>query len=132
METIDLTSIAERAPAVFAQLAADADGEAPEAFLATRPGGLAKYVSGLTAWCEDELERAEERPRLLAIAGQVRERATVPAGDVLDLLTRYQVALDNQLTQALRALREAQEWRLKTLEGSQAEPSLPEGAPPDA
>lgn len=31
-------------------------------------------------------------------------------------MARYQTTLDNQLYKALRAFREAQEWRLKTLE----------------
>ena len=38
--------------------------------------------------------------------------------DVLEVLARYQTTLDNQLYKALRALREAQEWRLKTLDQS--------------
>ena len=33
-------------------------------------------------------------------------------------MSRYQTTLDNQLYKALRALREAQEWRLRTLEQS--------------
>jgi len=32
------------------------------------------------------------------------------------LFTRYQTTLDNQLYKALRAFRDAQEWRLKTLD----------------
>ena len=39
----------------------------------------------------------------------------LPAG-TLEILSRYQTTLDNQLYKALRALREAQEWRLKTIE----------------
>jgi hypothetical protein len=31
-------------------------------------------------------------------------------------MARYQTTLDNQLYKALRAYREAQEWRFKTLE----------------
>ena len=38
----------------------------------------------------------------------------------LMLFTRYQTTLDNQIYKALRALREAQEWRLKTIEGLDA------------
>ena len=39
----------------------------------------------------------------------------------LMLLTRYQTTLDNQIYKALRSLREAQEWRLKTIEGLAAQ-----------
>jgi hypothetical protein len=45
--------------------------------------------------------------------------------DAIEIFSRYQTTLDNQLYKALRALREAQEWRLKTLDakaGSDAEP----------
>lgn len=35
-----------------------------------------------------------------------------------DQLSRYQSALDNELYKAMRALREAQAWRLKTIEGA--------------
>jgi hypothetical protein len=41
---------------------------------------------------------------------------TVPVAD--DPLSRYQTALDNELYKALRALREAQSWRLNHLESS--------------
>ena len=40
--------------------------------------------------------------------------------DTLELLARYQTTLDNQFFKLLRGLREAQEWRLKTLEASPA------------
>jgi len=62
---------------------------------------------------------------VLAIAEQVRARRLVLPDEALEVFSRYQTTLDNQLYKALRALREAQEWRLKTLEaspGSQAEP----------
>jgi hypothetical protein len=71
------------------------------------------------------LRLAEARPNVLALAEQVRTKCLVLPTDTLELLARYQTTLDNQLNRALRALREAQEWRFKTLEaspGSQAEP----------
>ena len=37
---------------------------------------------------------------------------------MLEVFSRYQTTLDNQLYKSLRALRDAQEWRLKTIEGS--------------
>jgi hypothetical protein len=40
----------------------------------------------------------------------------------MDLLARYQTTLDNQLYKALQALRQAQEWRLKTLDSVPLEP----------
>ena len=36
--------------------------------------------------------------------------------DTLELFARYQTTLDNQLFKLLKALREAQEWRLELIE----------------
>lgn len=120
LEEIDLGSIGGKAPLVHAQLVTDADGEAPETFLASHKGGLTSYVADLLLWCRKELGEADARPRLLAIAEQVRAKRMVLPSDALELLARYQSTLDGQLYKALKALREAQEWRLKTLD---AEPN---------
>ena len=47
---------------------------------------------------------------------QLREQWLVLPWDQLETFTRYQTTLDNQLIKMLRAFREAQECRLKTLE----------------
>lgn len=112
---IDLGFIAENAPTVLGQLKTDAEGEALETFLAGRSGGLTGYVGELILWCRKELRVADDRPHVLAIAGEVKARASVLPAEALDLLSRYQSTLDNQLYKALRALREAQEWRLKSM-----------------
>ena len=57
---------------------------------------------------------------MLALAEQVRTQRLVLPEDALVLLSRYQTTLDNQLFKLLRALREAQEWRLKTIEAAPA------------
>ena len=124
LEEIDLGSISSKAPLVHAQLVDDADGEAAETYLAGHKGGLTSYVAELLLWCQKELRRADARPQLLAIAEQVRAKRVVLPPDSLELLARYQSTLDNQLYKALKALREAQEWRLKTLEAvAAADPS---------
>ena len=120
MEEIDLRSIAELAPTVQGQLVSDAEGEALETFLAERKGGLTSYIGELTLWCRKELRESEARPHLLSIAEQVRARSAVLPTGTLEVLSRYQTTLDNQLFKALRALREAQDWRLKTLDGANA------------
>ena len=67
-------------------------------------------------WCQKELREADARPPLLSIAELVRAKRVVLPPDALEIMARYQSTLDNQLYKALKALREAQEWRLKTLE----------------
>ncbi|MGE0766242.1 MAG: hypothetical protein AB7L90_07230 [Hyphomicrobiaceae bacterium] len=116
LEEIDLRSLEASAPTVYDQLLTDADGDTAEKFLAGHTGGLTGYIAELTIWCRKELREAETRPKLLAITEQVRARASVLPAGTLEVLSRYQTTLDNQLFKALRALREAQEWRLKTIE----------------
>lgn len=128
LEEVDLRSLATRAPTTFEQLRSDAEGQDPEKFLTTHPGGLDRYLADLVLWCHSELKRADDRLRVLSIAEPVRTRAKVPKDDVLDLFTRYQVSLDNQLYKALRALREAEDWRLKSLDGTSEQPVKANGA----
>lgn len=120
LEEIDLRSISSLAPTVYGQLVSDAEGEPPETFLSGRKDGLTGYIGELMLWCRTEIRKADARPHLLVIADQVRARATVLPGPTLELLSRYQTTMDNQLYKALRALREAQEWRLKSLEPTPA------------
>jgi hypothetical protein len=77
---------------------------------------LTGFVDHLLTWCKEQLAEAEKRPRMVALAKQVRGRRLILPDDMLEVFSRYQTTLDNQLYKALRALRDAQEWRLKTLE----------------
>lgn len=120
LEQIDLRSIEAKAPIVYDQLMTDAEGETPKDFLAGHKGGLTGYVGELMVWCTKELHELEARPKLRAIAEKVRTRAAVLPAGTLEILSRYQTTLDNQLYKALRALREAQEWRLGTLDAVRA------------
>lgn len=124
LEEIDLKSLPVRAPTVHGQLLEDAEEETPECYLAQRKGGLTTYVAELMLWCRKELREAEARPTLLAIAEHVRSKGIFLTGDSIELLARYQTTLDGQLYKALRALREAQEWRLKTVEPLPADGSV--------
>ena len=133
LEEIDLRSINSNAPLVYAQLVSDAEDEAPETFLADRKGGLTAFIAELMTWCRQQLREADARPQILTIADQVRSKRVVLPAETLELMARYQTTLDNQLYKALRALREAQEWRLKTLEataatGSTVPPGVAEAA----
>jgi len=114
---IDLASLPETAPKVFEQLKGDADEEGVEQYLEEYENGLTGYVGNLMDWCRKELKAAERRPHIQALAAQVRAKRLVLSDDALQVFARYQTTLDNQLYKALKALREAQEWRFKTLEG---------------
>lgn len=118
LEEIDLRTLKERAPKVFEQLTSDAeeDEEVVDEFVASHKSGLTGYVAELLLWCRERLREVEARPGILMLAEQVRAKRLVLPVDTLELLARYQTTLDNQLFKLLKALREAQEWRLKTIE----------------
>ena len=113
-----LEELEEAAPHVWGQLKdeADEDKETPEAYLSGSENGLAEFLADLCKWCRRQLEAAKKRPQLLEFVEQLRKRGLVLPAVQLDVMARYQTTLDNQLYKALRAYREAQEWRLKTLE----------------
>ncbi|MFY0609927.1 MAG: hypothetical protein JXQ99_00260 [Hyphomicrobiaceae bacterium] len=112
------------APHAWEQLKseADEDEKTPETYIAGSEGGLASFLTELSAWCRRQLNAAERHPQLLKLAGQLRERGLVLPAAQLDVMARYQTTLDNQLYKALRAFREAQEWRLETLDHVGNEP----------
>ena len=118
LEQIEPESLPKIAPTVFEQLQSDAeeDGENVEAFLAAHKNGLTGFVAELLNWCHEQLYEAQQRPRLHRLAEDFKATRSILAPDALDVFSRYQTTLDNQIIKGLRALREAQEWRLKTLE----------------
>ena len=132
IEGFTVPAIEKDAPLVFRQLCEDAKREEQslDQYLADFDRGLVDFVKGLEEWCRGELESARMRPRLLQMAELVRHRHQVLAPDQLELFARYQSALDNQLNKALRALRDAQAWRLQTLEarGAVVEPDAEQAA----
>ena len=79
-------------------------------------GGLTGFVANLLQWCREQQREAVARPQILALAEQIRAKRLVLPTSTLELMARYQTTLDNQLFKLLRALREAQEWRFKTIE----------------
>ena len=118
LESFDLALLETSAPAVFEQLKSDAeeDDETLVKFVADHEGSLTGYIVKLLQWCREQLAIAKARPHILALADQVKAKRLVLPADALELLARYQTTLDNQLYKSLRAFREAQEWRLKTLQ----------------
>jgi len=51
-----------------------------------------------------------------AVTELVRAQRAIPLGEARDKLARYQTMLDNGLYKALKALREAQQWRMATID----------------
>jgi hypothetical protein len=115
LDEFDPAKLHRNAPLIYRQLKSDAesDNETIDEHLKAYDNGLSGYLAELIRWCRKELETAQRRPKILHLADQFRARNLVLPTHVLQLFTRYQTMLDNQLYKALRALREAQEWRLK-------------------
>lgn len=120
LQEITLETLADNAPLVHAQLLRDAadQEEEPDEHVAQLQHGLTTYVGDLVIWCRKQLDDAERRPQLLRFAEQLRAKNLALPTVQLEVIARYQTTLDNQLYKALKAFREAQEWRLKTLEQS--------------
>ncbi len=91
--------------------------ETPQNYLASYKGinefnsGSNGFLDELKTWCQNKLSKLESRQRLIELMPVVQDRESLPITN--QLLTRYQVTLDNELYKALKALREQQEWRLR-------------------
>lgn len=114
----DWTLLARQAPLIHAELlseAADARQPPPE-YIRDEWLQPECYVQGLTRWCRQCLQKQEQRAQVLALAETLRQERGIPQGDHFDKLNKYQVQLDREVDRALKALRDAQAWRLKTLD----------------
>lgn len=119
-----LARLPDALPLTYAQLKEDAEEVelSVEEYLTKTENGLPGYARELVDYCRKELTAAERRPRVLELAEVVRQRRLVLEPGLLEVLTRYQTTLDNQLIRLLKALREAQSWRLQTLDLCNAMP----------
>jgi hypothetical protein len=121
-DALSLDSLSTAAPLVYAQLVEDAEAEEETIAEHLADTSLDEYVSDLIGWCENEivdLEKKMERyPVLAALSEKAKEKLCVP-WQKLDVLAKYQAALDNQLYKAMKALREAQEWRMTSIDATE-------------
>jgi len=105
------------APLLHAALVSDAEAKGLEAtdFLGRYEGGLFAWANKKALDAAMEVRAHARRNGVLQVAALVKSQQSAPINQ--QLLARYQTALDNELYRAIRALREAQEWRLRTLDG---------------
>ncbi len=116
LEIMDLPTLEANAPHLYGQLVEDAEGEDIAEFTAQLKGGIEGFLIELAQWCRKELKEADDRPHLHAVADLIRDRSLVLTGETLELFSRYQTTLDSHLYKAMRAFRDTQEARLRTLE----------------
>ncbi len=112
----DLTQFEKLAPQLHAALEAEAGtkGLSVPVFLTQYEGGLHGWATLKLAESSMDIQAHARRTLILQVADMVKSQHSLPANH--ELFSRYQTALDNELYRAIRALREAQEWRLKTLD----------------
>lgn len=116
----DLATLAEKAPLIYGQLKDEAteeleEGEAGAEEIATYAAEMESLIGWgyqLKDWCIKELAKLERRPMVQAVAKLVQTKLSAPVE--MELLARYQVAIDAELYRAMDALRKQQEWRMKS------------------
>ncbi|MCP4128149.1 MAG: hypothetical protein GY753_13940, partial [Gammaproteobacteria bacterium] len=114
------SQLQKKTPLLYEQLTEDAEEEDLSVSEHLVDLDLDEYAWELVTRCENELEKAKRYEQIVQLTGKATDKLSIPWGK-LDIFTKYQAALDNQTYKALKALREAQEWRLNTID---AEPAL--------
>jgi len=109
----DLKALAKKAPLIYKQLCEDAQEEetTPAEYINSFSKGLTDWFVDLRQWCDKELKQYEIREKIPPILQLVQEQETAHMG--MELMNRYQGAIDNELYRAMDALRKQQDWRQK-------------------
>lgn len=104
----DLATLPERMPRLWALLANELEVDTPE-----QAGDkiLGDDGEGLYAWMDSVRDQSIRLLKVVTALQQLRQAALQPRA--VDVLSRYQSSLDNDLYKAVRALREAQRHRLE-------------------
>ena len=110
--SFEITTLKEQAPLIFQRLLSDAGNEEDiSEFL----DGYDSYFADIAHECRVQIEQAKQKPLILELAELIRNKKAILKNDLRETFSKYQVMLDNELYKAIKALREAQEWRFKTL-----------------
>jgi hypothetical protein len=113
VKDVTLLSLQDKCPLIYQQLLRDAGNSlAVRAYIDNySEGGLMGYVEDLVKWCRRYLWDAARYPEFQALVSAKSANLSVP-WEKLELLSKYQAALDNQLYKAITALAYVQERRL--------------------
>ncbi|WP_153954664.1 hypothetical protein [Cupriavidus necator] len=116
----DLGHLEQTAPTLYQALLCEAEdaGAPPLKFIQAYKGGLLAWTDEVASGCRVEVATIRRAAVIAEVAALVQSSHSAPIQQ--ELISKYQTALDNELYRAIRALREAQEWRLKTLDDSAA------------
>ncbi len=116
---LSLDNLNKVAPLIYTQLVkdAEADGESITEHLADT--SFEEYKCELIRWCYREVAKLEKKmarqPLAAALSEKAKDKLAIP-WQKLDVFSKYQTTLDNQLYKAIKALRDEQAWRLNSLD----------------
>ena len=118
-DELNLNNLSTVAPLIFEQLAEDAEAAEESIEEHVAHYGLDKYINDLIIWCHKETTKLDQKmarqPMVTTLAEMAKDKLTIP-WQKLDVLTKYQTTLDNQLYKAMKALRDEQSWRMESLD----------------
>ena len=127
--SLNLDTLSKAAPLIQAQLMQDAEADEESIQEHLAHSSFDEYISDLIQWCYTEVAKLEKKierqPTVAALSERAKDKLAIP-WQKLDVLTKYQTTLDNQLYKAVKALREEQTWRLNSLDA--IEPAKDEDA----
>lgn len=112
----DLGHLEQSAPTLHQALLCEAEeaGTPPPKFVQAYKGGLRGWTDEVASGCRAEVAAIHRSAVIAEVAALVQSSHSAPIEQ--ELISKYQTALDNELYRAIRALRETQEWRLKTID----------------
>ena len=113
--SLDLNKIKDIAPNAYQQLLSDAQDLAltPVKFLQDYEQPF-DYFDSLRDYCLKEIQKKHQHQMVSAVAELVKSKHVILKEKLRDSLCKYQVMLDNELYKAMKALRDAQEWRMNS------------------
>jgi hypothetical protein len=113
--SLDLNKIKDIAPHVYQQLQNDAQDLAlsPVKFLQNFEQPF-DYFDEIRDYCLKEIQKKHQHQMVSAVAELVKSKSVILKEKLRDSLCKYQVMLDNELYKAMKALRDAQEWRMQS------------------
>ena len=113
--SLDLNKIKDIAPHVYQQLQSDAQDLAltPVKFLQDYEQPF-DYFDSLRDYCIKEIQKKHQHQMVSAVVELVKSKSVILKEKLRDSMCKYQVMLDNELYKAMKALRDAQEWRMQS------------------
>ncbi|BAK75883.1 hypothetical protein NH8B_1051 [Pseudogulbenkiania sp. NH8B] len=114
IKAISVDHLEKMTPIFYEELELDAEDHASiSEFLASFKGGLCKWIENTyERHCRNFVD-VKRRRDIAKVAALVKSQHSAPVNH--ELISKYQTTLNNELYRAIRALREAQEWRLQSI-----------------